>query len=98
MAWTQMLSGDFSGARNTYKRILLSGADMHDYVNMGHLEWADHNMADAINYYLLAIEQAKGDVKKVVDDIRTDSQALEKMGVDTGEMPLMIDALLYSRF
>ena len=55
-------------------------------------------MADAINYYLLAIEQAKGDVKKVVDDIRTDSQALEKMGVDTGEMPLMIDALLYSRF
>ncbi len=65
---------------------------------MGHLEWANHNMADAINYYLLAIEQAKGDVKKVVDDIRTDSQALEKMGVDTGEMPLMIDALLYSRF
>ncbi|MDE5656109.1 MAG: tetratricopeptide repeat protein, partial [Muribaculaceae bacterium] len=81
MAWTQMLSGDLSGARSTYKRILLSGADMHDYVNMGHLEWADHNMADAINYYLLAIEQAKGDVKKVVADIRADSQAGEKMGV-----------------
>lgn len=98
MAWTQMLSGDYNGARDTYRRIMISGADMHDYVNMGHLEWAERNIGDAINYYLLAIEQGKGDVKKVVDDIRADSGDLEKMGVDLTEMPLMIDALLYSRF
>ncbi|MDE6129980.1 MAG: hypothetical protein K2F74_00170, partial [Muribaculaceae bacterium] len=82
----------------TYGRVLLAGADMHDYVNMGHLEWAERNIGDAINYYLLAIEQAKGDVGKVIDDIRADAAALEKMGVDTAEMPLMIDALLYARF
>lgn len=98
LAWTQMLSGDGKGARETYQRILIAGADMHDYVNMGHLEWAEHNVGDAINYYLLAIEQSKGDVKKVIDDIRSDSKALEKMGVDLAEMPLMIDALLYARF
>lgn len=98
MAWAQMLSGDRAGARQTGHRILMAGADAHDYVNMGHLEWADRNIGDAINYYLLAIEQSKGDVKKVVADIRADSRDLEKMGVKTDEMPLMIDALLYSRF
>ncbi|MDE5643488.1 MAG: hypothetical protein K2I56_08345 [Muribaculaceae bacterium] len=98
LAWTQMVSGDRKGARATYGRVLLAGADMHDYVNMGHLEWAERNIGDAINYYLLAIEQAKGDVGKVIDDIRADAAALEKMGVDTAEMPLMIDALLYARF
>lgn len=98
MAWAQMLSGDRAGARQTGQRILMAGADAHDYVNMGHLEWADRNIGDAINYYLLAIEQSKGDVKKVVADIRADSRDLEKMGVKTDEMPLMIDALLYSRF
>lgn len=96
LAWAQMLAGDRDAAARTYSRILSHGAQAMDYVNMGHLAWADGNLRETINYYQLALEQFGRNVGRLTDAINADSDALQTMGVNTADLPLIIDAILYT--
>lgn len=96
LAWAQLLKGDRRAAADTYARVLGSGAKPEDYINLGHLGWACGDKSEAIDYYHMAAEQHEWDAERVIQTLRTDIPALQSIGIDTAELPLMIDAMLYS--
>ena len=94
LAWALMMNRDFDEARNYYDRIISSEPSVSDLINAGHLAWATGRLGEAINYYRLAAEQSS--IEKTADAISADTSNLERIGIDTSTVPLVIDALRYS--
>jgi UDP-N-acetylmuramoyl-L-alanyl-D-glutamate--2,6-diaminopimelate ligase len=64
-----------------------------DYLNAGHVEWATHNNALAVEYYTLAAK-ACGSTDKVAEQIMHDSEVLIARGVSEIELQLLRDLIL----
>jgi len=92
LAWCSFMSGDFDGARNYYSLILDDNPDRQDFLNMGHLAWAEGRIADAVTLYARSMSVSGGDVASLEADIKADSAALMSKGVDISDLPLMVDA------
>lgn len=94
LAWALMMNRDFESAATYYDRIISSDPTATDLLNAGHLAWATRRIGEAINYYRLSAERST--LEKTTEAIRSDASALERIGIDTSVMPLVIDALIYS--
>lgn len=93
LAWALFLNRRFDESEAYYKRVLKDKPTATDYLNMGHLAWAQNRLHDAIDCYKLS---AKGrTVGSLIDSIRDDEAHLATAGVDTSAMPMLIDALIY---
>ena len=68
-------------------------ASYQDYLNAGHVEWVNHNNAQAIEFYLKAKELC-GSADKVAEQIMHDSEALISRGVSENEILLLRDLIL----
>lgn len=93
MAWSAFMSGDFDTARRKYKEVLADAPDGSDYLNMGHLAWAEGRIADTIVLYRRAMEASGLDMAGLEKVIRGDLASIAPLGVDTTELPLLLDAL-----
>lgn len=93
LAWALFLSRRFDESESYYKRVLKDKPTATDYLNMGHLAWAQNRLHDAIGYYK---QSAKGgSVGSLINSIRDDEKHLDAAGVDVSSMPMLIDALIY---
>ena len=94
LAWALMLNHNYDEAQNYYDRIIAADPTPSDLLNAGHLAWARQRLGEAINYYRLSAERTSVDT--LIEAIRNDAAQLEQSGVSLEEMPLMIDAIIYS--
>lgn len=94
LAWALFLTRNFDDARRYYDRIISIDPTAVDLLNYGHLAWAQHRLGEAVNYYKLSAERSS--VEMLIENIRSDSRYLAHAGVDSSEMPLLIDAIIYS--
>ena len=94
IAWCSFLTGKDQQARAYYKRLhAMPSASYQDYLNAGHVEWVNHNNAQAIEYY----EKAKtlcGNADKIAEQIMHDSENLTARGVSENEILLLRDLIL----
>ena len=94
IAWCSFVTGKDEQARAYYRRLhAMPTASYEDYLNAGHVEWVNHNSAQAIEYY----EKAKAlcsNAEKVADQIIHDSETLIARGVNEKELLLLRDIIL----
>ena len=94
IAWCSFITGKDSQARSYYKRLMeLPRPTFEDYLNAGHVEWATHNNALAVEYYTLAAK-ACGSTDKVAEQIMHDSEVLIARGVSEIELQLLRDLIV----
>lgn len=92
IAWCALLSGDYDTARRYYERLFSEQQpDASDFLNMGHLELATANMSAAMACY----KQYSPDINRLAKAIATDRPTLERAGIDTSALPLLLDALRF---
>ncbi len=96
IAWTSFLTGKFEQAANYYEKILGAQPTMHDYMNAGHTKWALFNVEEAISYYKQSVATEGGNLDKFVEQFNQDIPELQAAGIDTDEVPLMLDQLRYA--
>ena len=93
IAWCSFITGKDEQARAYYKRLhAMPQASYEDYLNAGHVEWVNHNNAQAIEFYQKAKELC-GNADKVAEQILHDSEALTARGVSENELLLLRDLI-----
>lgn len=97
IAWCLFLLRDFAQSRAYYERILGDSPTAADYLNMGHLQLASGNVKEALNFYGLSIDAGNGDVEAFISSFNADQRYLLASGIKESVLPLIVDALLYSR-
>lgn len=97
IAWASFVTGDLERSRNYYERILTDAPTATDYLNMGHVYLASHDMKEAVNYYNLSIDNDNNDIETFINNFNSDARHLVNAGVDASLLPLVIDTILYSR-
>lgn len=97
IAWTSFVAGDFSQSRSYYEKVLTDRPDASDYLNMGHLYLACGDIKEALNFYGLSVDNESGGVEAFIKGFKADVPRLLAAGVQESLLPLVIDALLYSR-
>lgn len=95
MAWALFLNGDMEQSKAYFDKIITDNPTVNDYLNMGHHALASGDIKDAINYYCLSIDTNNGDCEAFVSLFNHDLDALEKAGVSSSIIPLVIDGVLY---
>lgn len=92
IAWCSFLNGDYETARRYYERIFVETTPTPaDYLNMGHLEFAQGNMREALNFYKLY----SADVDALAASFADDMPLLQRAGIDTSALPLLLDAIRF---
>lgn len=93
LAWTQFLNRKFDQSSATYQRIVAVGPTPEDYLNAGHLAWAQGNLREAVNYYRL-YDSTSG--RNLEQALRADERYLKQAGVDTSKLKLLVEAIKYT--
>lgn len=97
IAWTSFVAGDFEQSRSYYEKVLTDHPSAADYLNMGHLYLASGSMKEALNYYGLSVDNDSEGTEGFIRSFKSDVPRLVAAGVAESLLPLVIDALLYSR-
>ena len=93
IAWCSFLTGKDEQARGYYKRLQeMPSPSYEDFLNAGHVEWVNHNNAQAIDFYNKAKEIC-GSNDKVAEQIVHDSEVLIARGVSENEILLLRDLI-----
>ena len=93
IAWCSFITGKDEQARTYYKRLhSMPTASYEDYLNAGHVEWVNHNNAQAIEYYEKAKELCSN-ADKIAEQILNDSETLTARGVSENEILLLRDLI-----
>jgi len=97
IAWCLFLMNDYSHSEGYYKRVIQDSPKSIDYLNMGHVQLALGNIKEALNYYGLSIDAGDGDAEKFISGFNGDREFLISAGIKPEVLPLIVDAVLYSR-
>ena len=95
IAWCSFLLGKFDQARRYYEKILSLQPDSHDFMNAGHTEWILQNLKGAIKLYRKSIEILDNNFNKFHKEFNSDIPNLINAGVESIEVPLVLDELRY---
>ena len=94
IAWCSFITGKDEQARGYYRRLQeLPSPAFEDYLNAAHVEWVNHNHAQAVELYGKAKEIA-GSADKVAEQILNDSEALTSRGASKNELLLLRDLII----
>jgi tetratricopeptide (TPR) repeat protein len=97
IAWCSFLAGKIEQSLKYYERILKEGAEKHDFINMGHVQWKLENRKQAIDYYKNSVQMKNGfSEAEFFDVFNEDKPYLVENGIDPEEIPIMLDLIRYS--
>ena len=97
IAWCLFRMRDFDHSAEYYGRSLNDRPTAMDDLNMGHVQLALGNIKEALNYYGLSVDARNGDCESFIENFNADQKYLLEVGIKKSILPLIIDALLYSR-
>lgn len=96
LAWALMMQKDFEGATRIYDKILDNAVQHVDYLNRGHLALVQRDYHGAISFYRQYVTASPEGWNAFIKDMREDTAALLRIGVDEKMLPLVTDAVRYS--
>ena len=94
LAWCAFMSGDMDTARERYRSVLHDAPTAQDFLNAGHFAWAEGRIGDAVVLYRRTMNADGLDITGVEQAIRADFSALSSAGVNIGDLPLILDAVV----
>lgn len=97
VAWCLLLNRDLEQAESYYHRIIDKDPTPGDYLNLGHVYYAQNNLTKAVESYKQSIIKDSGNTRNFVKSMSDDKPTLEKIGIDTSILSLIVDAVLYDK-
>lgn len=95
ISWTLFVSGNIKQAWYYMDKILQISPQAHDYMNAGHIAWCQNQRKETIGHYRKSLDLQQYNWELFLDGFKEDIPYLKSNGVDTNEIPLMLDELLY---
>ncbi len=95
IAWTLFISGNLAKADNYIKKVLADAPTAQDYLNAAHIAFCRKKRKEALDLYKKSYNLQKNNWELFSDTFQEDIPYLNANGVDSGEIPLMIDEVLY---
>lgn len=93
LAWCSFVLGKPDTAKKYLEKIIAKEASKHDFLNLGHVEWALGNKQKAIENYKNGLKKSGNDFDWFTKGIEEDKKYLLKNGISLFDIPLMIDYL-----
>jgi len=95
IGWCSFLLGKIEQAEKYYDRLIIDQPNKYDLLNMGHVQWCLGNRKAALAYYKKSINDPGSSEKDFMEAFDEDLQHLIKQGVNTDDVPIMLDQLRY---
>lgn len=95
IAWCSFLSNKYTQAENYYAKIIAQNPSKLDYLNAGHVAWAQQKRNEALQFYAKSLKIFTTDNDDFYTAFEADITQLEEAGIATDEIPLMLDKLRY---
>ncbi len=95
ICWCAFVSDKIAQAKYYADKLLTYNPDATDYLNAGHIAFAEKNRVVALNYYLESLKKMNLDIIALIDAINNDSHELLKRGLREEDIMLMIDEIYY---
>ena len=96
IAWCSFVTGKFDQAEKYYHKLIVSEKNKHDLINLGHTLWCKKQRQEALSYYQKSIQLPNHTLEEFVETFRQDIPYLKNNGIDSGDIPLMLDQIRYS--
>ena len=96
IAWCCFVLGKFDNSRKYFEKVITKDENKNDYMNLGHVEWCMGNKQKAIEEYKSSIKKSNLDFEWFSRVFEEDGRYLEKHGINSFDIPLMIDYLKIS--
>jgi len=95
IAWCSFALGKLDTAKKYFLKLIESEANKYDFMNLGHVEWCLGNRQAALKNYKLSINSNDNNLKLFMAGFKDDQELIIINGVDSDEIPLMLDYLKY---
>ncbi|TRX65781.1 lipopolysaccharide assembly protein LapB [Carboxylicivirga sp. M1479] len=96
IAWCSFVVGNFDQAEKYYHKLIVSEKNKHDLINIGHTLWCKKQRKEALSYYQMSIQLPDHSLQEFIDTFNDDIPHLKRHGIDSGDIPLMLDQIRYS--
>ncbi len=97
ISWCSFLVGNLKQAEYYINKLIDFEPNTHDYLNAGHIAWCNRKISNALNFYFKSIELSQNEMEAFQQMFKTDEPFLLANGIESYEIPLMIDALNIKR-
>jgi tetratricopeptide (TPR) repeat protein len=95
IAWCSFLSGKKEQSEKYFMKVIDDAPGKHDFMNMGHVQWSLGKRKDALDYYKKSISEAGFSEPEFLEVFEEDLPHLVKQGIDSEDVPIMLDQLRY---
>ena len=92
IAWCSFITDKLEQAQNYYSKVLENKPLGIDYLNAGHVAWANKDIPKAIELYSSALTSYKSK-DEFIEQIEKDKKHLIKKGISEEDIPLIIDLI-----
>lgn len=96
IAWCLFMQGNYEQSRNYYDKILQNKPTSQDYLNYGHLAFAENNVKEALVYYKDSLNKLNGNIELFTDNYLADINTLVRTGISENDIYILLDALTIS--
>jgi tetratricopeptide (TPR) repeat protein len=96
IVWASFLAGNLGEAEYYSQKILAEEPSASDYLNAGHIAWCEKNRQKAVDFYRKSLELKQNNSADFELALKEDFGYLKANGVDSDELLLMIDAVLFN--
>jgi tetratricopeptide (TPR) repeat protein len=95
IAWCSFLSGKLKQAENYYSKMIEQHPSRLDFLNAGHVAWAQQKRNEALQLYVKSVQLFQQDGEDFYEAFDGDLAQLHETGIAADEIPLMLDKLRY---
>jgi len=95
IGWCSFVIGKKEQAEKYFQKLIDDSPNKHDLMNMGHVKWSRGNRKEALGFYKKSIEKKDFTEQEFFDVFEEDLHHLLDQGVDTEDVPIMLDQLRY---
>ncbi len=95
IAWCSFLTGKKEQAEKYFHKLIDDKPNKHDLINMGHVQWSLGNRKTALDYYQKSISDTGFSEEEFLEVFEADLPHLIDEGIDSDDIPFMLDQLRY---
>ncbi len=95
IAWCSFLTGKLKQAEKYCRKLIEDTPNKYDLMNMGHVQWSLGNRKKALDFYKKSIKESDFSEVEFIAAFEEDLQHLLKQGIDSEDVPIMLDQLRY---
>lgn len=96
IGWCSLLLGKKDQSEHYFRMLVDDTPNKFDLMNMGHVQWCLGKRKTALDFYIRSINDAEMSEEEFMDAFQEDLVHLVRQGVDTEDVPIMLDQLRYS--